>query len=232
MESTPIILVPGFWLGGWAWDDVADRLRDKGHTVVALTLPGLESPDADRSGITLDDHVAAMCNAVLEFDSPVVLAVHSGAGGPGYEVTDRLPDRIARMVYVDSAPATGALDPDFAGIELPMPSLAKLAAEENLDGLSEAQLEEFRSRSVPQPGGALRDAPKLQNDARRDVPTTVICTGFPSDAYKKGLADGYTWLAGLGELNDLTYVDMPTSHWPMWSKPAELADLLSEAADG
>ena len=52
MDTTPIILVPGFWLGAWAWDEVAEALRADGHDVTALTLPGLESADADRSSIT------------------------------------------------------------------------------------------------------------------------------------------------------------------------------------
>jgi hypothetical protein len=41
---------------------------------------------------------------------------------------------------------------------------------------------------------------------------------------------GYTWLGGLAELRDVRYVDEPTSHWPMWSKPAETAALLAEVA--
>ena len=64
MPSAPIVLVPGFWLGGWAWDAVADLLRAEGHDVTALTLPGLESVDADRSAITMSDHVDAICEAV------------------------------------------------------------------------------------------------------------------------------------------------------------------------
>ena len=80
MNTTPIVLVPGFWLGAWAWDEVADALRADGHDVTALTLPGLESVDADRSSITLADHVDAICEAVTAAGRPVVLAVHSGAG--------------------------------------------------------------------------------------------------------------------------------------------------------
>ncbi len=52
--SAPIVLVPAFWLGAWAWDEVAAALREEGHDVTALTLPGLESADADRSAITMD----------------------------------------------------------------------------------------------------------------------------------------------------------------------------------
>ncbi len=77
MQATPIVMVPGFWLGAWAWDEVAAALRADGHDVTALTLPGLESADADRSSITLTDHVDAICDAVTAAGRPAVLAVHS-----------------------------------------------------------------------------------------------------------------------------------------------------------
>jgi pimeloyl-ACP methyl ester carboxylesterase len=228
-NSTPIVLVPGFWLGAWAWDDVVAPLRADGHEVTALTLPGLESADADRSNIGLSDHVDAICETVTAAGRPVALAVHSGAGASGYAASDRIPERIAAMVYVDSGPATGALEPDFDGHEKPLP-WEQLAAEENLDGLSEEQLETFRQRAVPEPGRVLRDAPQLTNDARLDVPTTAICTGYTSDQYKDAIKEGYTWLGGFGELRNITWVDLSTSHWPMWSRPKELANIIGDVA--
>ena len=77
VESVPIILVPGFWLGAWAWDEVADLLRADDHHVTALTLPGLESADADRSSVSLNDHVEAIAEAVRSAGRPAVLAVHT-----------------------------------------------------------------------------------------------------------------------------------------------------------
>src|SRR6266511_304622 len=130
MTGAPIVLVPGFWLGGWAWDEVAAALRAEGHDVTALTLPGLESPATDRSTITLADHVDAICEAVTAAGAPAVLAVHSGAGASGYGASDRIPERIAAMVYVDSGAATGALDPDFDGAEKPL-NWEEIEAEEN-----------------------------------------------------------------------------------------------------
>jgi pimeloyl-ACP methyl ester carboxylesterase len=230
MRTPRIVLVPGFWLGAWAWDEVAAALRADRHDVVALTLPGLESVDADRSAITMSDHVDAICDAVRAAGAPVVLAVHSGTGAPGYGASDKVPELIAAMVYVDSAPAKGAMDPDFDGVELPLPSREELAAGENLDGLSEEQLETFRQRAVPEPGGVLREAAELGNDARRDIPSTVICTGAPSDQVKAWAEEGYAWLAGLAELRDVTWVDLPTSHWPMWSRPRELAAIIGDVA--
>lgn len=230
MTNPPIILVPGFWLGAWAWDEVAATLRAGGHDVTALTLPGLESADADRSSITLSDHVDAICDAVTAAGTPVVLAVHSGAGASGYAASDRVPDRIAAMVYVDSGPATAALDPSFEGPELPLPSPEDLAAGENLDGLTEEQLATFRGRALPEPGGVLREPPNLTNDARLDVPTTAICTGYTSDEYKQAVEQGQTWLGGFGELRHVTWIDLPTSHWPMWSRPGELAAIIGDVA--
>src|SRR5438128_3676658 len=151
MNTTPIVLVPGFWLGAWAWDEVAAALRAKGHDVTAMTLPGLESADADRSAITFADHVDAICDAVRAAGRPVVLAVHSGAGAPGYAVTDRIPEQIAAMVYVDTGPAKGALDADVTGAEVPLPSREELEAEEHLDGLTQEQRETFRRRAVREP---------------------------------------------------------------------------------
>jgi pimeloyl-ACP methyl ester carboxylesterase len=228
MTTPPIILVPGFWLGAWAWDDVADALRADGHDVTALTLPGLESA-TDRSSITLSDHVDAICEAVEAAGDPVLLAVHSGTGFSGYVASDRVPERIAAMVYVDTAPGIPPLDPDFEGAEKPM-SWDELSAEENLDGLSEEQLETFRQRAVPEPGGVLREAVELTNDARLDIPSTLICTGYTSEQYKDAAKEGYSWLGGLKEVRNITWVDLPTSHWPMWSRPKELAEIIGDVA--
>ena len=232
MTTTPIVLVPGFWLGAWAWDEVAAALRADGHDVTALTLPGLESADADRSAITLADHVDAICEAVTAAGRPVVLAVHSGTGAAGYAVTDRIPEHIAAMIYVDSGPGKGALDPDLTAMEIPLPPAEKLAAEENLDGLTEERLATFRRRAVPEPGAVLRDAVELTNDARLDVPSTVDLHGLLLRAVKEAVKEGYPWLAGLTELRDVAWVDLPTSHWPMWSRPRELATIIGDVAAG
>ena len=231
MTTAPILLVPGFWLGAWAWDEVAALLRADGHDVTALTLPGLESSDADRSSITLSDHVDAICAAVEAAGRPVVLAVHSGTGFSGYAATDRVPERIAAMVYVDTAPGKGALDPEFEGSEKTF-NWDEIAEEENLDGLSEEQLQAFRERAVAEPGGVLREGAELTNDARCDIPSTIIATGFTSEAYQTYAKEHPEWafLAGISDLRNITWVDLPTSHWPMWSRPKELAAIIGDVA--
>jgi pimeloyl-ACP methyl ester carboxylesterase len=232
MKTPPIILVPGFWLGAWAWDEVAADLRAAGHDVTALTLPGLESRDSDRSSITMADHVDAIVDAVKAKREPVVLAVHSATGFSGYAASGHVPDRIAAMVYVDTAPGVGALDPEFEGVEKPM-DWASVSEEENLDGLSEAQLATFRERAVPVPGGVIREAADLGSEARRDIPSTFICTGFTAEQYQTYAREEHptpTFLAGIPEIRNATWIDLPTSHWPMWSKPHEIAEIIGNVA--
>jgi pimeloyl-ACP methyl ester carboxylesterase len=230
-NSAPIILVPGFWLGAWAWDEVAAMLRADGHDVTAITLPGLDSVDTDRSGISFADHVDAIVEAVEAAPAPVVLAVHSASGFSGYAASDRVPERIAAMVYVDTAPGIGPLDPDFKDAEKPM-VWEEIEAEENLDGLSEEQKSTFRQRAVPVPGSLVREGAELTNDARKDIPSTLICTGFTAEQYQTYAREHPDWafLAGIPELRNASWVDLPTSHWPMWSRPKELAEIIGNVA--
>ncbi len=230
MTTASIILVPGFWLGAWAWDEVASTLRGDGHDVTALTLPGLESADTDRSGITFEDHVNAIIDAVEAASPPVVLVVHSASGFSGYAASDRIPDRIAAIVYVDTAPGKPPLDADQVG-DKPL-VWEEIAKGENLTGLTEEQMATFRERAVPVPEAAIKDEFTFTNDARRDIPSTIIATGYTSEDYQTYARENPDWsfLAGIPELRNVTWVDLPTSHWPMWSRPAELAAIIGEVA--
>jgi hypothetical protein len=110
---------------------------------------------------------------------------------------------------------------------------ADIVEEENLDGLSDEQKETFRERAVPVPGNLIREGIELTNDARRDIPSTLIATGFRAADYQKYAAEHPEWafLAGLPELRNVEYIDLPTSHWPMWSKPRELAEIIATVAN-
>jgi len=155
--------VPGFWLGGWAWDEVADPLRTAGHEVEAVTLPGLADRDAPRQGIGLADHVAAVAGVVAARGPDVILVGHSGAGAVIYSVTDQLPGQVRRAVYVDSGPLpdgtaiSPGLDPGIT--EIPLPSWADLeAGGSSLAGLDDGRLAEFRRRHPPSGGAGPRPA--------------------------------------------------------------------------
>ena len=166
MATPPIILVPGFWLGAWAWDEVAAALRADGHDVTALTLPASSrsTPTGPRSRSATTSTPSSMRSRPR--GRPVVLAVHSGTGFPGYAATDRVPERIAAMVYVDSAPGEGGLDPDFEDIEKPLPP-GGLAAKENLDGLTAEQIESSGAGPSPCRAPSLRWRGPHQRGASR-----------------------------------------------------------------
>ena len=105
--TVDVILIPGFWLDGSSWAEVTPALERAGHRPRPLTLPGMGSSGADRAGISLRDHVDAV---VAEIDAlgpvggPVVLVGHSGGGAVAHAAVDARPDRVARVVYVDSGP--------------------------------------------------------------------------------------------------------------------------------
>jgi pimeloyl-ACP methyl ester carboxylesterase len=180
--------------------------------------------------VTFKDHVDAIVNAVDAAPARPVLVLHSARGFSGYAASDRVPDRIAAMVYVDTAPGLGANDPGFAAVEKPI-VWAEIEAEENLDGLSPEHLEIFRRRAVPEPGAMLREGAELTNDSRRDIPSTIIATSFPAADYQRYAREqSPPWLAGIPELRNVTWIDLPTSHWPMWSRPRELAAIIADVA--
>src|SRR3546814_13475379 len=100
-----IILVPGLWLNGSTWNDVVPLLEAAGHHPLALTLPGMESKDADRAGITLADHVSSVVAALDAADEPVLLVGHSAGCGIAHAALDARPGKVAGILPVGGFPA-------------------------------------------------------------------------------------------------------------------------------
>lgn len=102
MADTPhVFFVPGAWLGGWSWVPVATRVAAAGYGVTTLTLPGL-APGDDRTGLTLEDAIGHVADAVTRAQGPAVLVAHSGGGAPAAAAAVRLGERVARIVFVDA----------------------------------------------------------------------------------------------------------------------------------
>jgi pimeloyl-ACP methyl ester carboxylesterase len=229
-----IILIPGFWLDGASWAEVARALERAGHRVRALTLPGLESAEAERRDIGLRDHVAAVVAAVDEADGAVVLVGHSGGGPIAHAAADARPDRVARVVYVDSWPLGEGLAiadelPAVDG-EIPLPDWSAFE-EEDLRDLDDDLREAFRARAVPQPAGVAHDPQILGDERRYDVPATIIACEFTPEQMQRWIARGEAAVAELGAMRDVEYVELPTGHWPQFTKPAELAQAILTAVD-
>ncbi len=141
---------------------------------------------------------------------------------------------MARVIWVDSGPvASGTVfAPDLPAEvnELPLPSFEVLSQQASLEGLSAEVLERFRKRAVPEPASVLRQRVELTNDARRKVPTTVVCCSLPSAQLLELAQAGHPMFAEVAELDSLDVVDLPTGHWPMWSRPEDLAEVIAAAA--
>jgi pimeloyl-ACP methyl ester carboxylesterase len=229
-----IVLIPGFWLDGDSWADVTAPLKDAGHTVHPLTLPGLESRDADRGGISLRDHVDAVVSVVDSLQGPVILVGHSGGGALAHAVADARPDAVARIIYVDSGPL-GDGDvindqlPEENG-EVPLPDWP-LFEDDDLIDLNDGLREKFRAIAIPEPARVTRDKQQLSDPRRYDVPVTIICCEFSTDALKKWMSDGVPFFAELAKVKDRTIVDLPTGHWPQLTKPRELASAILDAVN-
>jgi pimeloyl-ACP methyl ester carboxylesterase len=227
-----IILIPGFWLDASSWDEVTPTLEEAGHRVRALTLPGLESRDADRSGIRLRDHVDAVIAAVDQAEGQVVLVGHSGGGAIAHAVADARPDRIARVVYVDSGPLGpgGVINDELTVVDggVPLPDWSEFPEEEVRD-LDDELRAAFRARAIPQPVGVATDRQELHDDRRYDVPATVIACAFSSEQLKDWIAQDQPFMAELAALRDVEFIDLPTGHWPQFTKPLELGQAILEA---
>jgi pimeloyl-ACP methyl ester carboxylesterase len=228
-----IILVPGLWLHGSSWDAVTPTLEKAGHRVRALTLPGLESKDADRSGITLADHVGAVVVAIDEADGPVLLVGHSAGSGIAHAAVDARPDRVARVVYVGGFPSAdgeallGGLPAENG--EVPMPDWAEMGEEANVVDFDDESLARFYADAIPVPEKVVTDKVRLSDERRYDVPVTAVCPEYTADQLRDWVKEGH--VSELAAIREVEYVDIGGGHWPQFTQPDNLAQAILDAAD-
>nr|BFE55770.1 hypothetical protein GCM10020063_002960 [Dactylosporangium thailandense] len=221
---TNFVLVPGMWLGAWAWDEVAEPLRAAGHDVTAVTLGGL----AERAGepATLESHIEDVVAAAG--DAPaVVLVGHSYGGLPVRGAVERLGSRVTRVAYVDSGPVPdGTAQADFsAGVpdaDVPPPSFDPADDPVLFAGL-EGRAAQIRGRCTPHPCATV--AGKLRLRHPQQPPTDLVVSTFTRANVERMIADGHPFFAGL-DRRDYRVRELPTGHWPMFSRPADLAAVL------
>ncbi|MBD7919005.1 alpha/beta hydrolase [Cellulomonas sp. Sa3CUA2] len=239
--TTTYVLVPGFWLGAAAWQPVADALRAQGHVVHAVDLTGMgERADLATPQTDLTTHVDDVVRLLEEHDlRDVVLVGHSYGALVTTGAADRVPERVARLVYVDSGPLPdGTSQADFGGPDdraanerlvetqgdgwrLPPPPWAALAAD--VPEVDDAAVAALVAASRPQPWRTATE-PVALTGAWRHLPRTAVLCTFGVEQLRQ-MAQQVPLFADMVD-GDWTYVELPTWHWPMVSRPAELAKVL------
>ncbi|MCK2212319.1 alpha/beta hydrolase [Actinomadura sp. ATCC 31491] len=223
-----ILLIAGLWLDRSAWDEVVPALEELGHRAVPVALPGQGD---GATGATLDDQVAAVLAAVDAADGRPLVAGHSAASTLAWLAADARPERVAKVALIGGFPAAdGAAYADFfevTGGVMPFPGW------DPFDGPDSADLDEraragFAAAAIPVPEGVARGVVRLRDARRFDVPVLVVCPEFTPEQARAWIAAGD--VPELAKASDVGFADLDSGHWPMLTRPRELARLLAEAA--
>ncbi|GAA0135149.1 alpha/beta hydrolase [Paenibacillus sp. YSY-4.3] len=94
------VLVHGAWHGGWCWDKIVPLLREAGHRVLTIDLPGHGMDIAATSKVTLQDYTDHLCSVLDNESEPVILVGHSMGGLVVTQTAEYRPEKIQLLVYV------------------------------------------------------------------------------------------------------------------------------------
>ncbi|MCP9959978.1 alpha/beta fold hydrolase [Streptomyces sudanensis] len=224
-----VLLIAGLWLDGSAWDDVVPELTALGHRPTPVTLPGQGDGTASA---TLDDQVAAVLAAVDAVTGKPMVVGHSAASSLAWLAADARPEKVAKVALIGGFPAAdGQAYADHFAIEggaMPFPGWSSFEGADSAD-LDPETRHRLASAAVPVPEGVARGLVCLTDERRFDVPVVVVCPEFTPAQAEEWIAAGES--PDLARATRLEYVDLDSGHWPMVTRPRELARVLAEAAN-
>jgi pimeloyl-ACP methyl ester carboxylesterase len=226
-RARAIVLVHGAWVGEWSWSPLLPALEASGRGVYAVSLTG-HGTRSHESGphVTLDHHVADVVATIETHDlSEITLVGHSYGGRVITSAYGQLADRIARMVFLDAhaplAPDTGQTperiaEADANGGMLPFrgydPDPAELGGAAGLTWFMDRVMpQSFATFATPISGRLPDDLPKAYVFASGYSPTRFAHYAAAAEADP-------AW----------RYVDLPGSHWLMFSHPDEVSSIILE----
>jgi pimeloyl-ACP methyl ester carboxylesterase len=223
-----ILLIAGLWLDGSAWDDVASALERLGHRPVPLTLPGQGDGSASA---TLDDQVAAVLAAVDSASGKPMVVGHSAAGTLAWLAADARPDKVAKVALIGGFPSVdGQPYADFFEVKdgvMPFPGWVPFEGPDSAD-LDEEARRAIASAMIPVPEAVAKGVVHLTDERRFDVPVAIVCPEFTPAQAREWIDAGD--VPELARAKHLEFVDIDSGHWPMFTRPTELARLLAAAA--
>jgi hypothetical protein len=115
------------------------------------------------------------------------------------------------------------------GWRLAMPSWDELERVNgaSLEGLGEAERKWVRDHATDHPFGTYTQPLRLRNAPAEPLPKVLISSSFPLDQVRELIAAGHPWFAPLAG-PEWRLLELRTGHWPMVSRPDDLADLLDQ----
>ncbi|GKQ41431.1 alpha/beta fold hydrolase [Streptomyces sp. A012304] len=224
-----ILLIGGLWLDGSAWGRVASELEALGHRPVPLTLPGQGDGSVTA---TLDDQVAAVLAAVDAAPGKPMVVGHSAACTLAWLAADQRPERLAKLALVGGFPqADGQPYADFFEVRegvMPFPGWGPFEGPDAADLDDEAR-RELAAAAIPVPSGVVNGVVRLRDERRFDVPVVVVCPEFTPAQAREWIDAGD--VPELARAKHVDLADIDSGHWPMVTRPAQLARILAGAAD-
>jgi pimeloyl-ACP methyl ester carboxylesterase len=229
---TKFVLVPGAWLGAWAWKKVCPLLEKSGHFTYPVTLTGMgERVHLASKDVGIETAIQDVLNVIKYNDlDDFVLAGHSFAGKVVAAVADRAPDKVKLILYVDAfrpekvRTPQGAFDSSEFGLKPGGWSVP--LTEEVIDSIGKDVKGPDRkwmlSKATPWPVKHSSEPVTLSENFDSVKSAYIFCTksGDPVDEILAG-----KW----GKLHG-PYRVIESGHWPMITKPAELVkDMLALA---
>ena len=232
------VLVPGAWMGAWAWSEVASILQRNGREAHPITLSGLHEHD-DPTGVRLATHVRDVLDYLRAHAlENVVLVGHSYSGVVVGQVAAQAPEVVAHTVYVEAfLPVDGQSLLEVSGLDVehernliaensglwPPPTREELSQQPLL---STAQVDFLASRLIGQPGQTVTD-PAVVPRPLWSLPSTFIAEkdwlmGSREAGLLKSLKESPRW----------TFKSIEGGHWPMLTMPDTLASYLLEVSIG
>lgn len=252
---TTFVLVPGGHTGGWVWQEVAERLAERGHRALPVTLTGMDDrrhlagPDTG-----LETHIEDVARQLdaARADGDTVVVGHCYGIHPVLGAVDRRPEGVARVVYLDSGMPTDGdrvldilPDPEMGerllrrveeegdGWRVPPPAPDDEATWGNVSDVPHEVRERLVRLAAPQPLATLTQPLRLTGKVGTVPATGIFClrSGTSIALVESLVATGDPQYRVLTEPG-VTFFDLDTGHWPMLSAPEAMTEVLLRAAAG
>lgn len=231
------VFIHGSWHGSWNWHRIVPILENAGHQAIALDLPGMGRDKTPIQQVTLQTSVEAICKLLDALEEKVILVGHSKNGILISQTAEYRPHKIEKLVYLAAyLIPNGKTQREYSmqdteGVLKPYVKLDEALNATTLDrAIYKAGLYADCEEQIVQLANVLLSHEplvsgitplELTDDNFGSVPRVYIeCT-------EDRAVTPFIQRKMYTEIPCEQVFSMATSHSPFFSKPQELADILS-----